>query len=98
MPSTKSQTLHRSWRLVLALIGGYALTLGYMSLVSVALPLTGVVRSEAAVIGLLTGMVVYVVVIIWCASSRHLLRVSLLVPSIAAICHVTAGALVGRSG
>lgn len=77
MTDAQRITLTRAWRIVLAIVGGYVLTLGFMGTLSVALPHVGVPRSEAAIAGLLAGMVFYVAVIVWCAAAPRLRRLTL---------------------
>ncbi|MEM9057575.1 MAG: iron transporter [Pseudomonadota bacterium] len=66
----------RAGRILFALFGGYFLTAGYISAVAVALSALGLARSEAASLGLMTGMIVYVTIVLWVAATPRPLRLA----------------------
>lgn len=48
------------WRTICGFVGGYALTSGFVALAGSALPLVGIVRSEAVSLAALLALFVYV--------------------------------------
>lgn len=72
----------RTARICLGLAGGYAVTATYIGLVAVLLSLLGFPRGEATSFGILSGVVVYLGVIIWTASALELFRATVLIISI----------------
>jgi hypothetical protein len=61
-------------RVALAVIGGYAASAGFVATFSAALPLVGVVRSEAVVLSSMLGFVLYVVLVLWGFAESRLWR------------------------
>jgi hypothetical protein len=65
-------------RVLLRVLGGvagaYALTAALVALLSVALPLTGLARSEAVVLAAMLGFVTYLLLLLWAFSVRSLRR------------------------
>ena len=63
-------------RVLLRVLGGvagaYALTAALVALLSAALPLTGLARSEAVVLAAMLGFVVYLLLLLWAFSVRSL--------------------------
>jgi hypothetical protein len=64
-------------RVVLAVIGGYAASAGFVAILSVILPLAGVARSEAVILSSMLGFVLYVVFLLWGFAERRLWRLCL---------------------
>jgi hypothetical protein len=61
-------------RIALAVFGGYAASAGFVATFSVALPLTGMVRSEAVVLSSMLGFIVYAALLLWGFAERRLWR------------------------
>ncbi|HSV54373.1 MAG TPA: iron uptake protein [Burkholderiaceae bacterium] len=61
-------------RIAAALPGGYAFTAALVALLSVALPLAGLARSEAVVLAAMLGFVLYLPLLLWAFSVRSLAR------------------------
>lgn len=80
-PTTGSKAV----RIALGLVGGYAFTGGYMAIGPVLLAHLGVNRGEALLIGVMTGFLVFVGVIVWAAATRHLIRTTAAVVICAAL-------------
>ncbi|MGC4097109.1 MAG: hypothetical protein QM706_08335 [Nitrospira sp.] len=64
-------------RVVLVIFGGYAAAAGFVTGASVALPLIGMVRSEAVALAAMLGFVVYLVLLLWGFAERRLWRLCL---------------------
>jgi hypothetical protein len=58
-------------RVALAVIGGYAAAAGLVATLSALLPLAGVVRSEAVVLGSMLGFILYLVFLLWGFAERR---------------------------
>ncbi|MEM6857350.1 MAG: iron uptake protein [Pseudomonadota bacterium] len=61
----------RSYRVILAVFGGYAFTAGFFAILSVALVYAGATRVEGMWWGVLTSFVVYTALVIWAAATRR---------------------------
>ncbi len=59
------------WRLIVAILGGYAFTSGYAAIVGTALPLVGVARADALVVAMITAFLVYATMILWAVATKH---------------------------
>jgi hypothetical protein len=57
-----------------ALLVGYAFSAVLVALLAAALPLAGMVRSEAVVLAAMLGCVLYLLVLLWAFSVRSLAR------------------------
>ena len=90
IPRSTPQAVVRSARLMLGAIGGYALTNGYIGFVGAALASMGWPKGEAVYFGLLSGMALFVSVLIWFAATRRLAALSLAVLVAAAFMNIVA--------
>ena len=61
----------RTYRTLLAILGGYAFTVGFFALLSVGLALLGTSRIEGMWWGVLTSFLVYTLVVIWVAATTR---------------------------
>lgn len=61
----------RTYRVLLAIFGGYAFTVGFFAFLSVTLALLGTSRVEGMWWGVLTSFVVYTLVVIWAAATKR---------------------------
>lgn len=78
----------RALRLLLALFGGYAFTVGFIAFIGAGLPHLGAPKSESVILSAMLGLIVYLGVIIWAIACVKPLR--------AAICILCgAGAMIG---
>lgn len=68
-------------RLCLGLFGGYAFTAAYIGLAAVLLSQLGMARGEATSFAILSGVFVYVGVLVWAAATSRPLRTAALVIS-----------------
>lgn len=62
-------------RVLGAIFGGYAFTAASVALLSVALPMLGMARSEAVILASMLGFVAYVGLLIWAFAEPRLSRV-----------------------
>lgn len=62
-----------SWRILLAVVGGYALTYAFSAALARVLPMAA---TEAVVISALLSFVVYLVFILWAFAEQQVLRVA----------------------
>lgn len=69
--------LSRTHRVALGLVGGYFLTDGYIAFLSAGLPRVGMPPAEAVYFGLLTGLVLFVGLAVWVASTRFIGRLTI---------------------
>ena len=65
-------------RIVLAIVGGYAVASALVALIAVGLPLAGVARNEAVVFASMLGFLLYLALLICGFSMRRLPRLFLL--------------------
>lgn len=61
----------RPYRVLLAIFGGYAFTVGFFAFLSVVLALLGATRVEGMWWGVLTSFLVYTLVVVWVAATRR---------------------------
>jgi uncharacterized membrane protein len=52
-------------RIILIVVGGYVASAGFVATVSALLPMFGVVRSEAVILGSILGFILYVALVLW---------------------------------
>lgn len=71
--------LDRVVRLLVGTIGGYAFTAGYIAIAAIAIAATGISRAEAVTLAYVSGLIIYVFIVIWSAATRALLRTSFLI-------------------
>ena len=71
-------------RFLIAVVGGYALTAGYIAFGGLAFAWFGLPRSEASSLSILSGFLVYLAVVLWAAATRHPWRAGASVLAIAA--------------
>ena len=74
----KSTLIERVLRMLVAGLGGYAFTSGFVAMVAVGLTHFGVVPSESATLGGMLSILVYLPIIIWIIATPKLLRDSFL--------------------
>ena len=80
MASTLSRVLEsRTYRVLLATIGGYVFAAGCFAFASVTLALLGVTRAEAMWWTVITSFLVYTLVTIWVAATRRPGRTTLII-------------------
>lgn len=80
MASTLSRVLEsRTYRVLLATIGGYVFAAGFFAFASVTLALLGVTRAEAMWWTVITSFLVYTLVTIWVAATRRPGRTTLII-------------------
>lgn len=80
LPTLGEKTLSawdRTFRVTLALVGGYLLTAGYISFTSAGLPKLGMNAGEAAFFGLLTGLLIFVGFAVWVAATKFIARMAI---------------------
>ncbi|MEM7360237.1 MAG: hypothetical protein AAF431_14135 [Pseudomonadota bacterium] len=70
---TNDNTVTRSIRLLIAVVGGYLFTDGFIGLIGVSLPYLGWAQSEALNLAILLGLLAYVIIMIWAISTVRLL-------------------------
>lgn len=70
MPGTRSKFA----RVILAIVGGYAFSAGFISLGPVLLAYLGMQRGEAMVLCSLIGLFAFVAIGVWLAATRYLFR------------------------
>ena len=75
-------------RVLGAVGGGYALSAALVALLSAALPLTGLARSEAVVSAAMLGFVIYLLLLLWAFSVRSLARLWAVLAAGTALCVV----------
>ena len=81
-------------RLVISLVGGYAATVGVVSLGAVLLALlVGMTRAQALVLMTMLGFLGYAAIILWGFAEPRLLRVWAVVGGVAIASHLAAMAL-----
>ena len=68
----------RTYRVFLAVFGGYAFTVGFFALLSVLLAFAGTTRVEAMWWSVLTSFLVYTFVVLWAAATARIWRTSLI--------------------
>lgn len=68
----------RTYRVLLAVFGGYAFTVGFFAFLSVLLALAGTTRVEAMWWGVLTSFLIYTLVVLWAAATARIWRTSLI--------------------
>ncbi|MEM1096270.1 MAG: iron uptake protein [Bacteroidota bacterium] len=66
--------VHVTQRVLLAVVGGYLLTEAVVSLLAAMLAAVGMVRSEAVVLSMMLGFVIYLLLLLWAFAERRLLR------------------------
>lgn len=67
----------RLYRISLAFAGGYLLTAGFIAASGVTLNALGLSPGEASYFGLLSGMLVFFGVIVWAASTKYIVRLTI---------------------
>jgi hypothetical protein len=77
-------------RVVAAVVGGYAATVGLVALASVLLALAGMQRSEAVVLMTIIGFIGYVAILIWGFAEPRLLRLWAVLGGVAVASHLGA--------
>ncbi|MEM1106965.1 MAG: hypothetical protein AAGH87_11315 [Pseudomonadota bacterium] len=82
--------LSRTHRTLLALIGSYFLTNGFIAMIAAGLPRVGVPPGEAAYLGLMTGLVLFVGAAVWVAATRYLGRITAAIIGLALMFHFSA--------
>lgn len=82
--------LSRLHRTVLALVGSYFLSNGFIALVSSGSPHLGMARAEAVYLGLLLGLCLFVVAAIWSAATRYLARTTSAIIVLSVAMHIVA--------
>jgi hypothetical protein len=80
-------------RVLGAVGGGYALSAALVALLSAALPLTGLARSEAVVLATTGGFVIYLLLLLWAFSVRSLARLWAVLAIGTALCAAVAASL-----
>ncbi len=80
-------------RVLGAVGGGYALSAALVALLSAALPLTGLARSEAVVLAATGGFVIYLLLLLWAFSVRSLARLWAVLAIGTALCAAVAASL-----
>lgn len=91
-----SPALHTTSRILATIVGGYAATIGVVTLTSVLLALLfGMQRSEAVVLMTILGFLGYTAVIIWGFAERRLLRVWTVLVGVAMTSHLASIWLAG---
>lgn len=68
----------RTYRVLLAIFGGYAFAAGFFAFLSVMLALLGTSRVEGMWWGVLTSFLVYTVVVLWAAATRRIWLTSII--------------------
>lgn len=86
----------RTYRLLLGGAGGYAFANGVISFLGAGLSAYGLSRGDAVYIGLLLGLVAFLLVIIWAAATTKLLRTSIVLITTSALMNSAATLLVSR--
>lgn len=71
--------IDRSIRLLLGAFGGYAFTAGWIALIGALLARTSISQAGAINIAFVSGLIAYVVVIIWASATSALLRTAMIV-------------------
>lgn len=79
----------RSYRIVLAVFGGYAFTAGFFAFLSVALAYAGATRVEGMWWAVLTSFLVYTLLVIWAAATRRVWMTSAVIIGGAALMIIT---------
>lgn len=85
MSLTKAPVTKVSVKILIAILGGYAFTSGYVAFLSIMLAKYGMKIGEALMLSAMTGLIVYLGVILWMFSTQHVLRTSIIIVSVAAI-------------
>ncbi|MEO0463236.1 MAG: iron uptake protein [Pseudomonadota bacterium] len=68
----------RTYRVLLAIFGGYAFTVGFFAFLSVLLAVAGTSHVEAMWWGVLTSFLVYTLVVLWAVATGRIWRTSLI--------------------
>ena len=79
MSSKTESTLIKSSRLAVAVIGGYLFTNGFIGAFGAGLHYFGMIKSDAMLLALISGFLIYHVVIIWVISARCFIFTSCLI-------------------
>lgn len=79
MTYTVGPNLERVLRLLVGMLGGYGFTAGYIALIGSLLSWLGMHRAEAVTLAFVSGLIVYVFVVIWAAATTALLRTGLII-------------------
>lgn len=87
------QPLTTSIRVLGAVVGMYALSAALVALLSAALPLTGLARSEAVVIAATLGFAIYLLLMLWAFSVRSLARLWAVLAAGTALCAAVTASL-----
>ena len=93
----KDSSKERVARLALAVIGAYPFTSALIAAVAVGLPFLSVTQGESVWIGHTAGPLVFLVVAIWIAATKRLLRTAISVVAVAATLKFGATFLVGQT-
>lgn len=94
-PSEKWRSiLSRTHRTLLALVGGYFLTDGFIALASAGMPHLGIAKAEAVFLGLFVGLCLYVTAAIWIAATRYLARMTGAIVALTVAIHTVAPLIV----
>lgn len=88
----------RIYRVLLAIFGGYAFTVGVFAFFSVLLALAGTTRVEAMWWGVLTSFLIYTLVVLWAVATARIWRTSLILISGSAVMIVGAPFLAAQLG
>ncbi|MEM6647235.1 MAG: hypothetical protein AAF730_13385 [Bacteroidota bacterium] len=66
--------VHVTQRVLLAVVGGYLLTEAVVSLLAALLATLGMVRTEAVVLSMMLGFVIYLLLLLWAFAEQRLVR------------------------
>ena len=94
MIATPGPNFARVLRLIVAGFGGYAFAAGVVAVISAGLPNLGMAPTESATLGGLLGILVYLVIILWAASSPRPVRMAVVVATLSSIMLLSAPMMV----
>lgn len=90
MTEAGHRDLFRALRIGLGALIGYACANGLIALLATGLPRLGMPSSEAVLLAVVSGLIVFLVIAIWIASSNRLLMTTLITLGVAATMTVSA--------
>jgi hypothetical protein len=79
MTLTKTSALAVSIKILIAILGGYAFTSGYVAFLSIMLAELGIEAGEALMLSAMTGFLVYLCVTLWMFTTQKIWRTSIII-------------------
>jgi hypothetical protein len=85
MTLTKTLALAVSIKILIAILGGYAFTSGYVAFLSIMLLELGMEAGEALMLSAMTGFIVYLCVTLWIFTTQKVWRTSIIIILLAVV-------------